>query len=292
MNRLRLAIVGFGRLGRACARAIAEATDVELVGVVRHENAVLAEPFAHVPLAGHIRDLGGVHAALVCVPTAQALGVACELLQDRVPVVECARVEERAQQQHYEALAAAAHRHRVPAIVGAGWDPGALPALQRLFEVLVPHGRTVLTRHPGITLHHSATLDAVPGVKEALTGELRDAQGSLRRYVYVQLADTGSLDAVRRSIESDPLFAAETTEIFAVPDLAALEAPSGLVIERRAQTAKAGEHSSLSLDARLDAWSFAACVMLDAAGAIPGLSHGAHRYAIGPTSIPRSPSRS
>jgi diaminopimelate dehydrogenase len=180
----------------------------------------------------------------------------------------------------------------MPAIVGAGWDPGALPLLQRLFEVLVPRGHTVLARHPGITLHHSAVLDETPGVKEALTGELRDAQGTLRRYVYVELAKNGSLDAVKRSIESDPLFAAEATEIFAVPELATLEAPSGLVIERRAETGTAGEHSSLSLDARLDAWSFAARIMLDAARAIPGLPHGAYRYGIGPISIASASTRS
>jgi diaminopimelate dehydrogenase len=291
VNRLRLAIVGLGRLGRACAQAIATAADVELLGAVRHQGAAVPELFRQVPVAGHVRDLGSVHAALVCVPTERALGVACELLQDRVPIVECARLEGRAQQQHYEALDAAAHRHRVPAIVGAGWDPGALPVLQGLFEVLVPRGRTVQTRHPGFTLHHSAMLDDIPGVKEALAGELRDAQGNLRRYVYVELAKNGNIDAVRRSIESDPLSAAEATEIFAVPDLAALEATSGLVIERRAETAAAGEHSSLSLDARLDAWSFAARVMLDAARAIPSLPHGAHRYALGPIPIPRASTR-
>jgi len=290
MSRLRLAIVGFGRLGRACARVIADATDIDLVGVVRHEPAGAAGAFAHVAAVGHIRDLGRVDAALVCVPTEQGLAVASELLQERVPIVECARIEGHAQKEHYQALDAAAHRHRVPAIVGAGWEPGALPSLQRLFEVLIPRGHTLLTRHPGIALHHSAALDDTPGVKEALTGELRDARRGLRRYVYVELRENASLDAVRRSIESDPLFAAESMEIFAVPDLAALEAPSGVVIERRSETTVAGERPSLTLDARLDAWSFAARVMCDAAAAIPCLSHGAHRYGVGLMSLSRAAS--
>jgi diaminopimelate dehydrogenase len=291
MSRLRLAIVGHGRLGRACAQAISAAADVELIGVVRHQTPVALNPLGQIPVAGHVRELGSVDAALVCVPTEWALGVARELLQDRVPIVECARLEGRAQQQHYENLDTAAHRYRVPAIVGAGWDPGVLPVLRRLFEVLVPHGKTVQTRHPGIALHHSAELDDIAGVKEALAGEVRDAQGNLRRYVYVELAKNGNIDAVRRSIESDPLFAAETTEIFAIPDAAALEATSGLVIERRAEVATAGEHSSLSLDARVDAWRFAARVMLDAARAIPSLPYGAHRYALGPIPVPRASTR-
>ena len=291
VRRLRLAIIGFGRLGRACAGAISQAGDVELAGVVRHESATLPMPFARTPVAGHVRELGMVDAALVCVPATQTLGVACELLQGRVPVVECARVDDRAQARHHEALHVAAHRHRVPAVAGAGWDPGALPLVLRLFEVLIPRGDTVLTRHPGISLHHSAAIDAVPGVKEALTGELRDAQGKLRRYVYVELANGADGDELRRSIASDPLFAGEETEIFAVPDLTALEAAAGIVLQRRASMATEGEHPTLSLDARFEVWTFAARIMLDAARAIPQLGPGAHRYALGLSGTPAASTR-
>jgi len=241
---------------------------------------MLPAPFTHTPVAGHVRELGPVDAALVCVPAAYTLGVACELLQSRVPIVECARLEERAKSEHHEALNAAAHRHRVPAVAGAGWDPGALPLVLRLFEVLIPRGDTVLTRHPGIDLHHNAAIDGIAGVKEALTGELRDAQGKLRRYVYVELARGADSDPVRGSIASDPLFAAEETEIFVVPDLTALVAATGLVLERRARVTTGGEHASLSFDARFDLYAFAAGVMLDAARAIPHLAPGAHRYAL------------
>ena len=34
MRRLRVVIIGFGRLGRACAEAALQTTDLELVGVV------------------------------------------------------------------------------------------------------------------------------------------------------------------------------------------------------------------------------------------------------------------
>ena len=164
-------------------------------------------------------------------------------------------------------------------MIGCGWDPGALPLLNRLFEVLIPRGSTVLGRHPGKSLHHTAAVEEIPGVKEALTGELRDASGKLRRYVYFQLANGANAEEVRRSIESDPLFAGEETEVFEMADLASLEASSGLVIERRS-LATAGEHQSLSLDARFDVWTFAARVMLDAARAVPELPPGAHRYGL------------
>jgi len=279
VRRLRLAIVGFGRLGRACGAALAVAADLELVGVVRRGSAALPAAFARATVAGHIRDLEHVDAALLCVPAAHTTGVACELLQGRVPIVECAQLGALARAEHYAAIENAARHRRVQAMIGCGWDPGALPLLSRLFEVLIPHGSAVLGKHPGKSLHHSAAVEEIPGVKEALTGELRDADGKLRRYVYFQLANGASVEHVRRSIESDPLFAGEETEVFEMAELKSLEASSGLVMERRG-FATAGEHQSLSLDARFDVWTFAARVMLDAARALPELPPGAHRYSL------------
>jgi diaminopimelate dehydrogenase len=279
VRRLRLAIVGFGRLGSACGAALAAAADLELGGVVRRGSAALPAAFAHATVAGHMRDLEHVDAALLCVPAEHTTGVACELLQGRMPIVECAQLGALARVEHYAAIEGAARHHRVQAMIGCGWDPGALPLLNRLFEVLIPRGSTVLGRHPGKSLHHTAAVEEIPGVKEALTGELRDASGKLRRYVYFQLANGANAEEVRRSIESDPLFAGEETEVFEMADLASLEASSGLVIERRS-LATAGEHQSLSLDARFDVWTFAARVMLDAARAVPELPPGAHRYGL------------
>ncbi len=44
MRRLRVVIIGFGRLGRACAEAALQATDLELVGVVVAPDAGQGAP--------------------------------------------------------------------------------------------------------------------------------------------------------------------------------------------------------------------------------------------------------
>ena len=64
--RRRLAVVGFGRLGRACATALHDCHDLDLAGVVRHgAPAGLAPPLEHTPVAGHLRELQSVDTALV-----------------------------------------------------------------------------------------------------------------------------------------------------------------------------------------------------------------------------------
>jgi len=278
MNRLRLAIVGFGRLGQACALALRDAPDFELAGVVRRERGPLPRPFEHVAVAGHPRELERASIALVCVPAQATLEVARALLQQRLPLVECAALDGGALAAHHRALGEAARRHRVPAVVGAGWQPGALPLLQRVFEILIPRGQTEASAHPGVSLHRSAALEGVAGVAAALGCERRAADGRPQRYLYVQLAQGASLAEVERRVRADPLYAGEETELFQVDDVAALEAAaSGIVLERRG-TGGSEAHQNLLLEARFDAVRFAARVMLDAARQLPRLGAGAHAW--------------
>ena len=283
MRRYKLMIVGFGRLGRACAEAALDAHDVDLVGVVtRPTPAKLPAPFASVPVAGHPRDLSHPEAVLLCVPSEVATGVAGDLLQQRLPLVECAFLEGRELDAHYDAIGEAAKRHRVPVVVGAGWSPGMLPLLGRAFDILIPHGRTETRDRPGSSLHHAEAARLVSGVKDALATELRDAAGAMKRYLYVELERGASLDAVREAFARDPLFAGEQTEVFEVDSVASIdEASQGVVLERLG-TARSGAHQNLLLEARFDAHTFAARTMLDAARRLERLQPGAHRYSLWP----------
>ena len=280
MRRAHLAVVGFGALGRSCALGLLDAAGLELAGVIRRTGGALPAPLHCVAVGAHLRDLKQVDAALLCVPPDAALGIAREILQQRIPLVECARLEGRARQNYYDALDRAARNHRVAAIVGAGWDPGVLPLIRRLFEALIPRGQTLSEKHPGLSLHHSAIAAAVGGVKDALATEYRAPGSGPQRYVYVELKQGVDIGAVTQAIEADPLFVDAAVNVFAVPDLAALEAAgSGIVLARRA-TATAGRHESLLLEARFDAPAFAARVMLDAARGLAGLAPGAHHHAL------------
>lgn len=278
----RVAVVGFGRLGRACAVALHDSHDLDLAGVVRHgEPAALPPPLEATAVAGHLRELRNVDAALICVPAEHVLGVAREILQQRVPMVECAILEARALEAHHKALDAAARHHHVPAIVGAGWYTGALPLMQRLFEVLIPRGHTETSLHPGTGLHHSA-MQPIPGVDGALVCERRTFDGRIQHYVYVKLDNRTCIGDVERAVAMDPIYAGEQTLVFQVPDLAALETAGSGVVLTRYGAGNPGAHPSLLFEARFAVAAFAANVMLDAARKLPRLKPGAHAYVLSP----------
>jgi diaminopimelate dehydrogenase len=281
MRRLRLALVGWGRLGNACAQAVRDVAELALAGIVRRADSLAADAGSPVPgvsCVSHVSELEAVDVALLCVPAGVAPGVARELLQARVPLVECADLGDEASRTHHDEIARLAQRHRVGAVIGAGWDPGLLPQLQRLFELLIPKGHTQTSRHVGARLHHTAAAEGIAGVRGALCSELHDADHHAQRYVYVELSRDGDLERVRRQIAGDPLFADEPTQVLPVEDLAALEQENrGVLVERLGEGA-GGPHASLILEARLDPVAFTARLMLDAARLLPPHARGAWRY--------------
>lgn len=280
MKRLRLAIIGFGSLGSACADAILDtpAADLELAGIVRRpQTALQALPgrLRETASVAHVSELRQVEVALVCVPTPCVLGVGTELLQQRIPIVECASLEGAAFEAHRDEIDRIAGRHRVAAIVGAGWNPGLLMRLQHLFELLIPRGHTSLTHRPGLSLHHTAVAERVRGVKGALCSEHRGPDGVLQRYVYLELAKDADFAQVREAIDSDPLFVGEATQVFQVDSLADLEEEGhGILVERRG-TSGGAVHDTLLLEARFSAAAFTARLMVDAARRAPRLGPGA-----------------
>lgn len=281
MKRLRIAIIGFGRVGKACAALLRDASDLQLAGVVERPelaHAPLPKPFDRVRVAGHIAEIADPQVALVCTPAGTVLDVAAALLQRNLPVVECAALEDRALAAQRHELDRLARHQGVPTIVGAGWEPGVVNLFERYFELLIPYGYTELTHRPGVNLHHSSAVADIEGVAGALCAEFKGADGRLQRYVYVELKEGAEFARVSAAIKSDPLFLGEETLTFAVDSLATLEREGhGVLLERRG-TSRASVHEGLLLEGRFDPIAFTARIMLDAARQLSHHGPGAHLY--------------
>jgi hypothetical protein len=159
MKPLRLAVVGYGRVGKACGEAILDNEDLVLAAVVRRLDSLaqsLPEAFRKIPVVPHVAQVQTVEAALLCVPLTQVLDAAHECLQHGIPIVESSVLHGEAFQAHRNAIHRLAIRHKVPAIVGAGWDPGALSIFRSLFALLAPEGDTEISHRVGVSLHHTA----------------------------------------------------------------------------------------------------------------------------------------
>lgn len=277
MKRLRLAIIGFGKLGKACIQAIETDDQVELTGIVRRYPAQSLPPaFKDIPCVAHISELAQVDAALICVPSEYVAGAAHDLLQHGIPIVECASLHGDAFEDHFHEIDRIASRHKVAAVVGAGWDPGALSLFRSLFALLTPNGHTEITHRPGVNLHHTTAARAISGVREALSTELRGSNGKIQRYIYVELEEGAEVEQVGQAIRSDPLYFNEETQVITVDSVATLEEEGhGVLLERRG-TAGSTAHQLLLLESRCSETALAAEVMIAAARSLQTRAKRAH----------------
>jgi diaminopimelate dehydrogenase len=276
---LRLAIVGVGRLGRACVEAIRLSHDVLVAAFVRRPASSLEglpHDLHHIPVVTRLDGTKDVDGALICVPTNAVVETAAQILGHVTPIVECATLHGDAFHAHQEALRRLANRHQTPVIVGAGWDPGALSVFRTWLALLTPGGTTETTHRPGVSLHHMAMVQGVVGVKDALCTERRAPDGTVQRYVYVELEAGTNVDDVADAIRRDPLFLGEETQVFHVENLASLEQEGrGVVLDRRGSAGRLG-HQHFVLEGRFDETVMTAQVMVAAARALPGLQPGAY----------------
>ncbi len=275
MKKRQIAVIGLGRLGHRCAELLLDHPTLGLAGVVRRTPAPL-DWLGDLPVVGHFTELKQVDAALLCVPADSVQGQARELLQHRIPLVECARLHGDAFIAHHGEMQRMAHLYRTTAIVGAGSDPGILSLFRSQFALLLPHGHTRSSLHDR---HQPAPLAGggrhrgrAPG---AGAGAEETQDGTLQRYVYVELEPGADAAAVEQAIRRDPLYLDEETLVFPVDSVAGLEAERGLLLERHAASSNSS-HAALLLEARFDEIELAARMMLAGARALPLLQHGAH----------------
>lgn len=272
MKRTRLAIVGFGALGQACAQLAATEASVQVAGFVRRTShaAPRPRPFDRMPAVAHVSELGRVDVALVCVPAKDLGAVAHDLLQREVPVVECAELHGAEFDAHAEAMRRIAAHHRVHAIVGAGWDPGALSLMRALFAASIPKGGTEVYDNAYLHAHHTTLEQSIPGVRRALATELRTSDGRVQRYVYFEPEAGADPKAVEARIREDSAAPASETLVFPLDASSAQhEAVRALVLRRHGTVS--GTHQFMLLEARIDAVKLAAQMMLTAALALPSL---------------------
>ncbi len=278
-HHMRLGVVGFGRVGKACAEAIVERKDLFLAAIVRRLDSLpqpLPELFSKIPVVSHTAQVQEMDAALLCVPMDQVLDRAHDCLQHGIPIIECSQVHEEAFQAHRKAIDRFATRFNVPAIIGAGWDPGALSVMRSLFGLLAPDGESEMRHRVAASLHHTAMARRVAGVKDALCTEQRAANGTRKRYVYVELVQGVDAEGVAAAIRADPLFLGEETLVFPVDSVEALEQDGcGVALERQSAPGRAG-HQRFLFEARFDETILTARMMLAAVRALSALGPGAH----------------
>lgn len=222
MKKIRAAIVGYGNIGRYVLEALREATDFEIIGIVRRDPNNVPEELKIYPVVKHISELKDVDVAVLSAPTRMIETYAVECLKAGINTVDSYDIHGGIVDLR-RSLDKVAKENNKAAIISAGWDPGTDSMVRSIMEFMAPKGITYTNFGPGMSMGHSVAAKSVDGVKDALSMTIPLGTGVHRRMVYIELEDGYNFDQVANTIKSDDYFAHDETHVKQVDSVDALK---------------------------------------------------------------------
>ena len=214
---IRVAIVGYGNIGRYALEAVEAAPDMEVAGVVRR-NGAANKPTELVPypVVADIQELGDVDVAILAAPSRSIEGVAKKILTLGINTVDSFDIHTQIVDLR-ASLSVAAKAGNAVSIISAGWDPGSDSIVRSLLQAVAPKGLTYTNFGPGMSMGHTVAVKAIEGVKAALSMTIPTGQGIHRRMVYIELEEGHDFNTVAAAIKADAYFVHDETHVIQVP---------------------------------------------------------------------------
>ena len=203
---MRIAILGYGNIGRAAEQAIKAAPDMELAGIYHHNDNL---------------DNLQADTVLLCTPTREVEFFAKKLLERGICTVDSFDIHSQIYPLR-QSLMPIAQTNKAVSIISAGWDPGSDSVVRALLLALAPQGITYTNFGPGRSMGHTVAAKAIPGIKDALSMTIPLGTGVHRRMVYVELEEGADKVAVEALLKADDYFSHDETHMVIVESVAAL----------------------------------------------------------------------
>ena len=191
MAKIRVAVAGYGNVGRGVIAALKNNPDMECVGVVSRNPARVKKTFPELP----VMAMADVDAWLVALKP--DIAILCGGSKDDLPVqgpALCAKINtidsfdnHSRIPEYFKAMDAAASASGHVAVISTGWDPGIFSLERVLGNAFLPGSRAYgfygLGEAGGLSMGHSDALRTIPGVKDArqYTHAISEAIEKVRR---------------------------------------------------------------------------------------------------------------
>lgn len=166
---MKIAIYGYGNLGRGVECAVNNADDAELFGVFtrRPPESVKTLSGAKVYHSDDILKFkNDIDVVIICGGSATDLPVMTPALAEHFNVVDSFDTHAKIP-EHFKNVNAAASAGNHTALISAGWDPGIF-SINRLYaSAILPDGKDYTFWGKGVSQGHSDAIRRIDGVKDA-----------------------------------------------------------------------------------------------------------------------------
>ncbi len=227
-KQIRIAIAGYGNLGRGVEAAIEKNPDMTLVGIFSRRDPASLQPLRAGTPVHRLESLAAhgeaIDVLILCGGSKDDLPAQGPQLAALFNTVDSFDTHARIP-EYFAAVDAPARANGKTALISIGWDPG-LFSLNRLYgEALLPDGATYTFWGKGLSQGHSDAVRRVPGVKAGVQYTLPSPQAIERvragerpqlstrdkhtRECFVVLEEGADAAAVERAIVTMPDYFAD-----------------------------------------------------------------------------------
>ncbi len=218
MDKIKVAVVGYGNIGKYVVEALETAPDFEIAGIVRRNAANVPDEIKRYKVSERLSELPDIQVAILCTPTRSVKQYATEALSLGINTVDSFDIHTQTVELH-RTLDQIARQHKAVAIMSAGWDPGTDSVVRTLLEACAPKGLTYTNFGPGMSMGHTVAVKAIEGVKAAVSMTIPSGTGIHRRMVYIELQEGYHFHEVAQKIKNDPYFTNDETHVLQVENV-------------------------------------------------------------------------
>lgn len=272
----KVAIVGYGNIGRYALQALVKAPDMECAGVVRRSGSADGLPgLENIRVSSDIRDLGEVDVAILATPSRQVEENAEKYLSLGISTVDSFDIHTGICDLRRR-LDAIAKKNGAASIISAGWDPGTDSIMRALMLAMVPEGDTYTNFGPGRSMGHSVAAASKEGVRKALSMTIPVGKGVHRREVFIELEPGADFENARRAILSDKYFINDETTVQQVESVDAIDSHMHGVNLVRGGKSGITDGQSLEFNMRINNPALTGQVLVSAARAVARQTPGCY----------------
>lgn len=166
---MKIAIYGYGNLGKGVEAAVNCSPDMELIGVFTRRNpkdvkTVFDTPVYKAEDVLSFKDK--IDALIICGGSATDLPVMTPMLAENFNVVDSFDTHKNIP-SHFENTDKAAKKGKKTAVISVGWDPGMFSIARAYFDAVLPNGKNSTFWGKGVSQGHSDAIRRIDGVLDA-----------------------------------------------------------------------------------------------------------------------------
>ena len=221
-EKIKIAIYGYGNLGKGIESEITKSSDMELVGIFTRRNPDSLKAKSKVPIMhiGEIKNWSNkIDVVIMCGGSATDLPVQVPEIAGLFNTVDSFDTHAKIP-EYFNAVNENSSASSHTSVICGGWDPGMFSVMRTYFDAILCNGKTYTFWGKGVSQGHSDAIRRIPGVKNAIqyTIPIEDAMNRVRngenpelsvrekhlRECFVVAEDGADLHAIEEQIKTMP----------------------------------------------------------------------------------------